>query len=228
VFPAEARGLRQDHLMRALAIVVALLTGGSLVVARQTPVSPAESLASRVQTHYAGVHDFTADFVLSTTSPLTPRPLVERGTLRVKKPGRMRWTFHTDDKREFVADGSQIYSYFPKDKYFMRSDMPKDSEASTALLFLSGRGHLVRDFTPTLASGAQAGESRLELRPRTRQADFERLTLDVASDTLAFRGLVVHDLQGGQSTYRFSKLRENVGLTDAEFVFTIPKGVVMR
>jgi len=214
--------------MRVLTIVVALLAGGPLVGAGQTPVSPAEGLAARVQAHYAGVRDFTADFVLSTTSPLTPKPLVERGTLRVKKPGRMRWVFRTDDKREFVADGVHIYSFFPKDKYVMRSPMPTDSEASTALLFLSGRGHLVRDFTSTLASGAQAGESRLELRPRTRQTDFERLTLDVANDTLAFRGLVVHDLQGGESTYRFSNLRENVGLTDAEFVFTIPRGVVIR
>ena len=140
----------------------------------------------------------------------------------------MRWTFNTDDRRQFIADGVRIYSYFPKDKYVMQSPMPKDDEASTALLFLSGRGHLVRDFTPAVVPGAAPGESRVDLVPRRRQADFERLTLDVSTASLEFRGLAVHDAQGGTSTYRFSNFRENVGLTDAEFVFTIPKGVVIR
>jgi outer membrane lipoprotein carrier protein len=213
--------------MRTLAMLTVVLTAGPLL-ALQTPASPADALAARVQTHYATVRDFTADFVLSTTGPLTPKPIVERGALRVKKPGRMRWTFNTDDQRQFVADSVKIYSYFPKDKYVMVSPIPKDDEVSTALLFLAGRGNLVRDFTPALGPGAAAGEARLLLAPKARQADFESLTIDVSTTTMGFRGLAVHDTQGGTSTYRFMNLRENVGLADREFEFTIPKGVVVR
>ena len=209
-------------------LAVAVLVSGGVPAATQTAPGAAEALALRVQAHYTTVRDFTADFVLSTTSQLTPKPIVERGVLRVKKPGRMRWTFDTADKRQFISDGVRIYSYFPKDKYVLQSAIPPDNEASTALLFLSGRGNLTKDFTAVVGTGMAAGESRLVLTPRTKQADFERLTLDVASNTLEFRGLAVHDAQGGTSAYRFTGLRENVGLTDKEFEFTIPKGVVVR
>ena len=43
--------------------------------------------------------------------------------------------------------------------------------------------------------------------------------------TLQLRMLVTGDKQGGQSTFTFSDMKENVGLSDREFVFKIPKGV---
>ena len=43
--------------------------------------------------------------------------------------------------------------------------------------------------------------------------------------TLTLRGLVTADAQGGTSTFAFTNLKENVGLADKEFAFTIPRGV---
>ncbi len=39
------------------------------------------------------------------------------------------------------------------------------------------------------------------------------------------RMLVTGDAQGGVSTLGFSNLRENVGIPDKDFVFSIPRGV---
>ena len=39
------------------------------------------------------------------------------------------------------------------------------------------------------------------------------------------RQLIVVDGQGGTSTFSFANLRENVGVADSRFVFTMPKGV---
>jgi outer membrane lipoprotein carrier protein len=212
--------------MRTLTILAVLM--GAPLLAFQPSPSAAEALAARVQAHYATVRDFTADFVLSTTSPLTRKPIVERGSLKVKKPGRMRWVFDTEDRRQFIADSVMLFHYFPKDKYVMMSPLPKDDDASTALLFLSGRGNLVRDFTVVAGSTSHPGEASLVLTPKSKQADFERLTLEVDTKTLQFRGLSVHDTQGGTSSHRFTNLRENVGLSDKEFQFVIPKDVVIR
>ena len=41
----------------------------------------------------------------------------------------------------------------------------------------------------------------------------------------AMRQLIVVDGQGGTSTFSFTNLRENVGVADSRFVFTMPKGV---
>jgi len=202
------------------------LSATSAIPGAQTPT--ASDLAARVQTRYATIRDFTADFAQRETSPLLPKPVLERGTVRVKKPGRMRWTYATGDRNETVSDGTTVYYYFRADRHVTTAPFPTDNQASTALLFLTGRGNLARDFTPTLPADQPTGEWRLELRPRTPQSDFEMLTLEVDRSSLAFRGLIVSDAQGGTSAFRFTAMRENVGLADREFAFTVPRGVEVR
>jgi outer membrane lipoprotein carrier protein len=207
-----------------LTLLAAVLSAGT-GAAGQTP--SAADLAARVQAHYAQVRDFTASFTLSQSSALLPRPTTERGSVKVKKPGRMRWLY-TADKKEFVADGSMLYSFFPRDKYVSVNPLPKGDDASTALLFLTGRGDLARDFTSTLDGDQPAGEWRLNLKPKAKQTDFTSLALEVERTTLALRGITVVDDQGGTSRFRFEGLKENVGLADREFEFKIPPGVEVR
>ena len=80
-----------------------------------------------------------------------------------------------------------------------------------------------RDFTASPATGAPAGEWHLGLVPKSKQADFETLTLFVDARTLALLGFVTTDEQG-TNTIRFSNLKENTGLSDRAFEFTFPKG----
>lgn len=206
----------------------ALLAGSPAPPAARAQTPAAADLAARVQARYNTIHDFTADFTQRQTSPLLPRPVVERGDVKVKKPGRMRWTYATGDRNQVVSDGTMIYFYFPSDRYVSPSPMPKGDEASTALLFLAGQGNLTRDFVVSLPADQPADEWRLLLRPRAPEADFETLTLEVDRATLAFRGLVTVDEQGGTSAFRFTNLRENRGLPDREFAFAIPRGVEVR
>jgi len=211
----------------ALALGVCVVGGPATPGTRaQTPA--ASDLAARVQARYNTIRDFTADFTQRQTSPLLPRPVLERGDVKVKKPGRMRWTYATGDRNQVVSDGTMIYFYFPNDRYVSPSPMPKGDDAPTALLFLAGQGNLTRDFVVSLPPDQPAGEWQLQLRPRAREADFETLTLEVDRATLAFRGLVTVDEQGGTSAFRFTNLRENRGLTDREFEFAVPRGVEVR
>jgi outer membrane lipoprotein carrier protein len=185
-------------------------------------------LAARVQARYSTVHDFTADFTQRQTSPLLPKPVVDRGEVKIKKPGRMRWVYSTGGRHQVISDGTTIYAYFPQDRHVSPTPMPQGDDASTALLFLAGQGNLTRDFTATLPAEQPTDEWRLILRPRTAEADFEALTLEVDRASLAFRGLVVVDQQGDTSAFRFTNMRENRGLSDSEFTFVIPRGVEVR
>ncbi len=220
-----------------LATLVVLLTvswAGTPAAPRVGPVATqavrpeASALAARVQARYATVRDFTADFTQTEVNPLLPKPVVDRGQVKVLKPSRMRWTYTTGDRNEFVSDGTRQYSYFRRDRYVQISPLPGEGEASTALLFLAGRGNLVRDFTATLPSDQPDDEWRLVLRPRTPQADFETLTLEVDRRSLALRGLVATDAQGTTRAFRFDNMRENPGLAAREFEFDIPRGVEIR
>ena len=62
------------------------------------------------------MRDFTADFSHTYAGGVLKKTTTERGTLQVKKPGRMRWEYVEPEHKLFVSDGRKIYSYLPADK----------------------------------------------------------------------------------------------------------------
>lgn len=213
--------------LRAVSVIVALTTAGAAALSGQTP-PPAAELSARIQTRYATIRDFTADFTLTQTSGLTRQNATDKGKVAVKKPDRMRWTLDTGSRHEVVSDGADLYSYLPKDKLVQITRLPKNDQASTALLLLTGRGDLTRDFVPTPEVGVVPGEWRLTVTPKRKQSDFTTMTLAVDRSTLRLLGLTLVDDQGGVKAYRFSNLKENQGLADALFTFKIPRGVELQ
>jgi outer membrane lipoprotein carrier protein len=213
--------------MRLSILLVAVALSAGLLA--QAPAPAPSEVAARVQAHYSTVRDFTADFTLLQKSSLRPKPSEDRGELKVKKPLKMRWTFATNDRSEFIADGIKLYAVFPRDKYVSVSSLPKENESGTWLLFLAGRGDLTKDFSATMPAEQPASEWRLMLKPATKRiTDLQLLTLDVDRTTYQLRGMTVIDEQGGTSVYRFSNLRENRNLGDGEFLFSNPKGLALR
>jgi outer membrane lipoprotein carrier protein len=197
-----------------------------------TPLRGAEpsaaELAQSLQRKYDTVRDFSTDFVHTYKSGALRKQLTEKGRLIIKKPGKMRWTYTSPEEKVFVSDGTKIYSYIPQDKQVIVSTVPREDTASAPALFLAGKGNLIRDFTSSLAevpSGFPPGTKALKLIPKTPQPDYDWLILLVDPGTLALRGLVATDAQGGTSTFSFANLKENVGLADKEFQFQMPRGV---
>lgn len=207
-------------------LLVGLALSPARLVAQAQP--PAAELAARIQARYATIRDFTADFTLTQTSALVPKAGQDRGRVSVKKPGKMRWVFTTGNRSEVVADGAEIYSYFPEDRLVRVAPLPSGDAASSPLLLLTGRGDLTRDFTPSPKPEAVEGQWRLTVLPKTPQPEFTQLTLIVEPVTLKLRGLVLLDDQGALKHFTFTNLRENQSLPDSTFVFTIPRGVEVR
>ena len=218
---------RRRGLALALALASLVLTVAATTSRAQGPAESAAGLAARLQTRYDGIKDFTADFTQTYEGGVLRRKTTESGTLLVKKPGRMRWEYKTPEEKLFVADGRKMYAWVPADRQVTVSALPSDDAPATPILFLLGRGQLARDFTPSFPGavpGAPPDSVALALVPKTAVPDYERLTLVVDRATLGLRMLIARDGQGGTSTFVFSKLKENVGLADAKFAFTIPRG----
>ena len=116
-----------------------------------------DALAKSLQQRYQGVRDFAADFVHTYRGGVLRTQTTERGNVKIKKPGRMRWVYTAPEKKEFVSDGQKVYSYLPQDKQVMVASMPSDNQATTPALFLAGKGDIARDFTATYAETAPAG-----------------------------------------------------------------------
>ncbi len=192
--------------------------------AAQTGQNP-EALAKALQARYQNVRDFTADFVQTYRGGVLRTETREKGTVAVKKPGRMRWVYTSPERKEFVSDGQKMYSYIPEDRQVMVSDVPADNEAPTPVLFLAGKGDLVKDFTATAAPSPVTGAVGLKLTPRRSEPEYEYLIVAVDPATLQIRALTTRDRQGGESTLRFENLQENKGISDKDFAFRIPRGV---
>ena len=184
-----------------------------------------EALARSLQQRYQGIKDFSADFVHSYRGGVLKTQSQERGTVSVKKPSRMRWTYTAPEKKEFVSDGVKIYSFIPEDKQVIVSDVPADNQATTPALFLAGKGDIVRDFSATYAQSAIPGTLALKLTPRRNEPDYEYLVVAVDPASLQIRALTTRDHEGGESTLAFTNLKENQGISDKVFAFRIPRGV---
>lgn len=212
-------------IMKPLAAVI--LAGWVLVplAAHTSQGSPAE-LAGRIQQRYDTIRDFEADFTQTYQGGLLRTKTTEAGTVAIKRPGRMRWVYTKPERKEFVSNGRQIFSYIPSDKQVMVSPMPAEAQTTPAL-FLSGRGNLVKDFTATFTEVPGAAQSSLGLKlvPRKEDPEVEWLMIAVDARTLQIRQLVALDRQGGQSTFSFSNMKENRNLSDTIFDFKVPPGV---
>jgi len=208
--------------MLLLALTMMLLSP-----APQGSVLAPDELARRIQAKYEQVRDFTADFEHSYEGGVLRQKVTERGRVQIKKPGKMRWTYTAPERKEFVSDGRKLYSYVPEDKQVIVSTVPPADEASSPILFLAGKGNVLRDFK---ASDVQvpnlgAGEQALELVPVKPQEEYDSIVLVVDRASLQIRRLVTADAQGGTSSFTFRNLKENAGLPDRTFAFTIPRGV---
>jgi outer membrane lipoprotein carrier protein len=215
--------LHSNDVARLLLPLLAILTAA--LSAQTSARPPAAETARALQQKYDQVRDFTADFTHTYQGGVLRKTLTERGTVEVKKPGRMRWEYTAPEKKLFVSDGRKVYSYVPADKQVIVSTVPTEDRATTAVLFLAGKGDVTRDFTVSYGSGEAADTWVLRLDPKVRQRDYDWLVLTVDRRSLQIRGLTAADQQGGTSTFRFTNLRENTGLPDSRFAFRIPKGV---
>jgi outer membrane lipoprotein carrier protein len=197
--------------------------------ATQTPEpANAAELAGALQRKYETVRDFSAEFIQTYRGGVLNRQIRDTGTVVIRKPGRMRWDYKTPEEKLFVSDGVKIYWYVPKDKQVVESLVPPGDQANSPALFLAGKGNITRDFTASLAErpeGQAPGALALKLVPRTAQAEYDWLIIVVDPISLALRGLVTGDSQGGTSSFSFTNLKENVGPADKLFTFVPPRGV---
>lgn len=204
------------------ALATLTVVAATRPVSAQTP-SPTE-LASRLQQRYATIKDFRADFTHQVQgSVLRTIRTTEKGEIKVKKPGRVWMTYAAPQKKEFVADGTTVKTYVAADRSGTEGPMPAGDEISMAILFVAGRGDLVKDFRATMPAAQPADVWHLTLTPLKRQDDFASMTLIVDRRTLVLRGLTTVDHKGGNFVFAFTNIRENVGLKDSDFRFTFPR-----
>ena len=101
--------------MRILVTLLALCHAAA--PAEPAPAAPpqpgARELARAVQAFYERTRDLEASFVQTYRYAAAGRSQVSRGTLRVKKPGRMRWDYQAPERKTVAVVGSRLVQWEP-------------------------------------------------------------------------------------------------------------------
>ncbi len=190
----------------------------ALAVSLSTSAPDASAVAEKVQAYYDRTKDFQASFVQTYTYAAAGRSQTSRGTLRVKKPGKLRWDYAEPSKKTIVVSGSRLVQYEPEENQAYVDEHFDASAMSAAVTFLLGKGKLAREFELSMEEG------RLVLTPRKPDARVDRVVLTVA-ESGEVRGTRVVDGSGNANEIAFQNLQRNVGLKDDVFALELPKDV---
>lgn len=204
-----------------------------------------KDVVSALEKGYASLQDVQADFVQKTIIAGINREQKGSGELLLKKPASTTAMFrfnYAKPKQQIVSNGKQVWFYLPENRQVMVSsvtDMFKGGNA-IALNYLTGLGHVSRDFNASFAQEAQDknGNYQLELVPKNPSAVLARLQLTVSAaaverflrdgrvpDIFPVLASVIHDAGGNQTRIEYSRVRVNKGLANSRFTFKVPAGV---
>ena len=135
----------------------------------------------------------------------------------------MRWEYKDPEAKLFVSDGRTFYFYVPADRQVVVSEQDERALARGAAALRPGRPRSTSS-TASLDEPLEEGVLRLKLVPRREQPDVERAFVDVEPSG-RIRSILLEDVQGNRTRFRFECVRENTGLQDELFRFDVPAGV---
>jgi outer membrane lipoprotein carrier protein len=178
----------------------------------------AAELTRKVQAFYEKTRDLEAAFTQVYVYAGLGRKLTSTGTLKIKKPGLMRWDYQSPSPKVVAVTGKRLVQYEPEEQQAYVDEAFDATALTAAVAFLLGTGDLARDFTPALGEGGT-----LLLRPKVADPRVARITFTVGPDGEVLATSVV-DGAGNENRLTFSAIRRNAGLTDAAFEVKLPKG----
>ena len=211
----------QIFLRRAILGLAFLLSSPSLV--GQTDV---RVLASKVDQRYDHMHTLEARFTETYTGAGVSR--TESGTLLMKRPGRMRWDYDQPRTKLFLTDGNIAWFYVPGERQARRTPVKQLEDLRSPLRYLLGKTKLEKELDGlSLAANTKAlnpGDTVLRGVPRGMRERVAQTLLEITPEGLISR-IVVEELDGSVTEFRFLQQKENVEIPDQQFRFTPPAGV---
>ena len=193
----------------------------ALTASAQTP--SATQLAQRVDAHYNHLKSLQARYTERYQGMGTDR--TESGTLLLRKPGRMRWSYDAPAGKVFVLDGKSVISYTPGDAQANRSAAKQLDDLRSPLRFLLGHTELTKELDHLTLAPVEGGYS-LAGAPKDPQERLRAVLLTVDTSGI-IRMLRLEEADGARTTFTFTDLHENVPAPDSAFVFTPPPGVAV-
>ncbi len=189
------------------------------------------SIAQAVDEHYNHLHSLQAEFTEVYRGSGMER--TESGTVwlakgGMKKPGKMRWEYRSPREKLFVSDGRDAWFYVPGDRQVRKTEARKLDDIRSPLAFLLGKSKLEKELqglslAPDVAPLA-TGDVVLRGVPQAMADRVSEILLEVTPEHRITR-IVIAEVDGSATEYRFSDQKENVEIPAGQFEFRPPAGV---
>ena len=152
----------------------------------------------------------------------------ESGTLLLKKPGKMRWEYRSPKEKLFVSDGKDVWFWVPGEPQVRRTQLKNLEDLRSPIGFLLGKTRLEKELrglsdapdVPPLESGNEV----LRGVPQALAGRVSRVVLEITPEDW-IRRIVIEEVDGSVTEYRFSNQRANGEIADERFEFRVPSGV---
>jgi len=201
-----------------------------VVASAGTAAEDVHSIAAAVDEHYNHLRTLQAEFTEEYRGAGIER--TESGTLwlakgGLKKPGKMRWEYRSPREKLFVSDGKDAWFYVPDDRQARKTDARKLDDVRSPLAFLLGKSKLEKELqglslAPDVAPVA-AGDVVLRGAPQALAERVSEILLEVTPEHRIAR-IVVNEVDGSVTEYRFSEQKEDAVIQEGRFRFTPPPG----
>ena len=184
-----------------------------------------KALAAAVDAHYNHLHSLQAEFTELYRGCGMER--TESGTLWLKKPGKMRWEYRSPKDKLFVSDGKDAWFYVPDDRQARKTAAKKLEDVRSPLAFMLGKTKLEKELQGlSLASDVlplQSGNVVLRGVPQALADRVSEILLEVTPEHEIIR-IVIQEVDGAATEYRFGEIKEDVAIADGRFQFKPPPG----
>jgi outer membrane lipoprotein carrier protein len=211
------------YLFLPIVLLAIVVWSPSLKV--QAAPGDVNSFAAAVDAHYNHLKTLQAEFTEVYRGSGMDR--TESGTLWLKKPGKMRWEYRSPREKVFLSDGTTAWFYVPEDRQARKTPAKKLEDLRSPLAFLLGKTKLEKELqglsvavdVPPLAPG----DVVLRGVPQNLADRVSEVLLEITPDHEIAR-IIVRQVDGSATEYRFSEQKENVAVADGRFQFTPPPG----
>ena len=203
--------------MPRLLIRLCLILAFSTTAQAQTPAA----IAAKVDHRYNTLKSLRVQFNETYAGMGMQRS--ESGTMLLKKPGKMRWTYSHPAGKLFVLDGKYAWFYAPGDAQVQRLPASQLDDLRSPLRFLLGHTQLEKELANLTIAPADKGYV-LSGVPRGMEKRIASITLNVTAEGTIL-SMTIEEVEGARTSFAFSKEEPNAPVTPNDFLFTPPANV---
>ena len=155
------------------------------------------------------------------------RTEVTRGTVQIKKPGKMKWVYSSPDPQVLISNQKNLWLYTPEEEQVTKMPIESVYSSNTPALFLAGQG-ILTDIFNVVRVLTEKDKFVAVFTPKEVESSLSRLVLRANKNNYQITGATVYDKLGNKTSIKFRSIRINEKIPDNVFNFKVPAGVEIQ